>query len=170
MTSTGTTTPDAPAAPTAARWTITGPEAADFAAWRELFRGYTAFYEVPMSEEKAELVWSWLTDPDHELECLLARDADGTPVGLAHFRPFVRPLHGAVAGFLDDLFVSPEVRGGGAVDLLLARLRGIAAERGWNTVRWITADDNHRARSKYDQVATRTMFVTYDMAPAADRG
>ncbi|MGW6916101.1 N-acetyltransferase family protein [Kitasatospora sp. NPDC054939] len=156
-----------PATPAAARWTVTGPEPADFPVWRELFRGYTTFYRVPIADEKAELVWSWLTDPAHELECLLVRDADGTPVGLAHFRPFVRPLYGNVAGFLDDLFVSPEVRGGGAVDLLLARLREIGAERGWSTVRWITADDNHRARSKYDQVATRTMFVTYDMAPGA---
>jgi GNAT superfamily N-acetyltransferase len=147
------------------RWTVGVPEAGDYPAWRELFRGYCEFYRVPMPEEKAELVWSWLTDPAHELEGLLVRDADGTPVGLAHFRPFSRPLHGAVGGFLDDLFVAPEVRGGGAVDLLLARLREIAAERGWNTVRWITSDDNHRARSKYDQVAVRTMFVTYDMAP-----
>lgn len=152
----------------AARWSVGAPEAGDYAPWRELFRGYCAFYRVPMPEEKAELVWSWLTDPGHELEGLLVRDTDGTPVGLAHYRPFVRLLHGAVAGFLDDLFVSPDVRGGGAVDALLARLRVIATERGWNAVRWITADDNHRARSKYDQVATRTMFVTYDMAPATD--
>ncbi|MFF2043436.1 GNAT family N-acetyltransferase [Kitasatospora sp. NPDC058170] len=146
-------------------WTVTPPGSADFAAWRELFRGYCAFYKVPMPEEKADLVWSWLTDPAHELEALLVRDPDGTPVGLAHYRPFSRPLHGAVGCYLDDLFVTPAVRGGGAVDELLARLRAIAAERGWNVVRWITADDNHRARSKYDQVATRTMFVTYDMAP-----
>ncbi|MEV7602019.1 GNAT family N-acetyltransferase [Kitasatospora sp. NPDC089797] len=146
-------------------WTVGAPEPGDYPHWRELFRGYCAFYRVPMPEEKAERVWSWLTDPAHELEGLLVRDGDGTPVGLAHFRPFARPLHGTVGGYLDDLFVAPGARGGGAVDELLARLRGIAAERGWSTVRWITADDNHRARSKYDQVATRTMFVTYDMAP-----
>ncbi|MEV0189458.1 GNAT family N-acetyltransferase [Kitasatospora purpeofusca] len=147
-------------------WTVDAPTPADFVAWRELFRGYCDFYGVPAPEEKAELVWSWLTDPAHELDGLLVRDTEGTPVGLAHYRPFVRPLHGAVAGFLDDLFVAPAARGTGAVDLLLARLRTVAAERGWNTVRWITADDNHRARAKYDQVATRTMFVTYDMPPA----
>ncbi|MFF2348545.1 GNAT family N-acetyltransferase [Kitasatospora sp. NPDC058115] len=149
-----------------AGWTVGAPTDADFAAWRELYRGYGAFYRVPMPDEKAALVWSWLTDPAHELEGLLVRDADGTPVGLAHYRPFVRPLHGAVAGFLDDLFVAPAARGTGAVDLLLARLREIAAERGWNAVRWITAEDNYRARGKYDQVATRTRFLTYDMLPA----
>ena len=33
-------------------------------------------------------------------------------------------------------------------------------------VRWITADDNYRGRAKYDQHASRTMWITYDMAPA----
>ncbi|WP_030230825.1 GNAT family N-acetyltransferase [Streptomyces sp. NRRL S-350] len=147
------------------RWSVGAPEAGDFAAWRELFRGYAEFYRVPCPDGKAELVWSWLTDPGHEVEGLLVRDGDGRPVGLAHYRAFARPLHGAVGCFLDDLFVAPEARGGGAVDLLLGGLREIAAERGWNTVRWITAEDNYRARGKYDQVATRTPFLTYDMAP-----
>ena len=84
-------------------------------------------------------------------------------VGLAHYRPFARPLAATVGGYLDDLYVAPEARGSGAADALLARLREIAADRGWSVVRWITADDNHRARAKYDQVATRTMWVTYDM-------
>ena len=31
------------------------------------------------------------------------------------------------------------------------------------TVRWITADDNYRGRNVYDRLATRTMWVTYDL-------
>ena len=77
--------------------------------------------------------------------------------------PNFRPLAAAIAGHLDDLFVTPAARGTGAVDALLEALRTIARQRGWSKVRWITADDNHRARSKYDQVAERTMWVTYDM-------
>jgi len=147
-------------------WTVTPAAPEDFTAWRELYRGYADFYRVPLPDERAELVWSWIQDPQHEVDCLLVRNATGAPVGLAHYRPYARPLSGSVGGFLDDLFVAPEARGSGAVDLLFARLREIAAERGWSVVRWITADDNHRARSKYDQVATRTMWVTYDMPPA----
>ena len=33
-------------------------------------------------------------------------------------------------------------------------------------VRWITAEDNYRARGLYDKVAQRTSWLTYDMAPA----
>ncbi|GJF33584.1 hypothetical protein KNE206_62840 [Kitasatospora sp. NE20-6] len=149
------------------RWTVRPAERGDFAVWRELFRQYGEFYRVEIPDERFALVWSWIGDPSHEVNCLVVAGADGTPVGLAHYRPFARPLAGGVGCYLDDLFVDPAARGGGAVDALFARLRAIAVERGWNTVRWITADDNYRARSKYDQVATRTPFLTYDMAPEA---
>ncbi|MFD8410221.1 MULTISPECIES: GNAT family N-acetyltransferase [unclassified Streptomyces] len=139
--------------------------AEDFAQWRALYRGYADFYRVEQTEEMAGRVWSWLNDPGHEVQALVAEDAGGRLVGLAHYRPFARPLSATVGCFLDDLFVDPAGRGSGAADLLLARLREIAAEHGWSVVRWITADDNYRARGKYDQVATRTPWITYDMAP-----
>ncbi len=135
----------------------------DAAAWRALYRAYADFYQEPVTDEQLDLTWSWITDPGHDVEALLVRDASGGPVGLAHYRPYFRPLAAAVAGHLDDLFVTPAARGTGAVDALLEALRGIARQRGWSKIRWITADDNHRARSKYDQVAERTMWVIYDM-------
>jgi GNAT superfamily N-acetyltransferase len=145
-----------------------GPE--DYREWRELYRAYADFYQENVRDGQLDLVWSWITDPGHDVKALLVRDADGTVVGLAHYRPYFRPLAAAVAGHLDDLFVTPTARGTGAVDALLEALRKIARQRGWSKIRWITADDNHRARSKYDQVAERTMWVTYDMQvpPTAD--
>ncbi|QES47277.1 GNAT family N-acetyltransferase [Streptomyces venezuelae] len=145
--------------------TVRAARPEDFAQWRPLYRGYAEFYRVEQTEAAAALVWSWVTDPGHEVNALVAEDEAGRLVGLAHYRPFARPLAAAVGCYLDDLFVAPEHRGTGASDLLLAALRELAAERGWSVVRWITADDNYRARSKYDQLATRTMWITYDMAP-----
>ncbi|MEU8761465.1 GNAT family N-acetyltransferase [Streptomyces sp. NPDC048659] len=139
----------------------------DFAGWRALYRGYADFYRVEQTEEAAGTVWAWIHDPAHEVNALVAEDAAGRLVGLAHYRPFARPLSATTGCFLDDLFVAPDSRGSGAADALLAALRVLAAERGWSVVRWITADDNHRARAKYDQVATRTMWVTYDMTPGS---
>ena len=45
-----------------------------------------------------------------------------------------------------------------AFDTLNAR-GGVAGRR----LRWITADDNYRARSLYDKIAERTKWVTYDI-------
>lgn len=151
-------------------YTVGPPAPDDRGIWRELYRGYADFYREAVTDARLDLVWSWITDPNHDVKALLVRDPNGTAVGLAHYRPYFRPLAGAVAGHLDDLFVTPAARGTGAVDALLEALRAIARQRGWSKIRWITADDNHRARSKYDQVAERTMWVTYDMQvpPAAD--
>ena len=89
--------------------TIVRPTQADKAGWRRLYDGYATFYKRPMDDRKADRVWGWIHDPSHPVECLLARSADGALVGLAHVREFPRPLLGAVGGFLDDLFVDPEI-------------------------------------------------------------
>ena len=50
-------------------------------------------------------------------------------------------------------------------DRKVALIDALAEEgrrRGWSVIRWITADDNYRARTSYDRMAVRTMWVTYD--------
>ena len=134
--------------------------------WAELYRGYCAFYEVPVPD--LDHLWQRLTVTG-ELECFVA-EVDGRVVGLAHVRAFVRPLEGDTAAFLDDLFVDPGGRGGGIGAALLDHLRSLAAERGWGVVTWITAADNHVARGLYDRMAEAQPWVTYDMAPQQDAG
>ena len=48
-------------------------------------------------------------------------------------------------------------------DALFERLAAIGRERGWSSLRWLTADDNYRARALYDRRAKRTMWITYQM-------
>ncbi len=136
----------------------------DFPAWRELYRGYADFYEVEQTEEMAERVWGWILDPAHEVRALVAED-DSRLVGIAHYRPFARPLAASTGCYLDDLFVDPAARGSGVADALLTELRSRARANGWSVIRWITAADNATAQRVYDRVAERTMWVTYDMAP-----
>lgn len=135
--------------------------AGDRDRWGELYRGYAAFYDVPVPD--LDRLW-WRITELGELECLVA-ELDGEVVGVAHVRAFARPLEGDWGGFLDDLFVDPERRGSGAGAALLAHLRSLAHERGWGVVSWITGADNAAARRLYDRVAKAQPWVTYDMAP-----
>ncbi len=144
-------------------WRVRPVTADDHDRWRELYAAYARFYRSEQSAEQAERTWGWLLDPAHEVEGFVVVDEAGHAVGLAHVRAFARPLAASVGGFLDDLHVDEQARGTGAVDALLSALRDLAAERGWSVVRWITADDNYRARGKYDQVAERTTWITYDL-------
>lgn len=141
----------------------TGPE--HRAEWNQLYAGYAAFYRVVQTEEMRDRVWSWLMDPEHEVEGLVALDEMGRAVGLAHFRSFARPLSATTGGFLDDLFVAETARGSGAAEALIRRIAAIGRERGWSVIRWITAEDNARARKLYDRLARKTDWVTYDLAP-----
>lgn len=133
------------------------------ARWDELYAGYAAFYRVDQTPEMRDRVWGWLQDPAHEVKGLVALAGDGRPVGLCHFRPFARPLMSSVGGFIDDLFVDPDQRGRRVVDALVDAVAREGRARGWTVLRWITADDNHRARAAYDRFARRTHWVTYDL-------
>lgn len=134
----------------------------DFFAWLDLYEKYAEFYETPLTDQKALLLWSWLTAPDHEEDGLVAVDGERL-VGLAHFREFARPLEGDRGLFLDDLYVEDESRGTGVGHTLIEAVRQRAVERGLGVVQWITAHDNHTAQNVYDSVASRTSWVTYEI-------
>ncbi len=133
------------------------------ARWRGLYQGYADFYRRPSDDAHKATVWGWLMDPAHELEGYVAL-VDGVPQGLAHVRRMPSPLRGHDIGFLDDLFVDPAARGHRVGERLLDFLAELARVRGWGVVRWITADDNYRARALYDRIAAKTQWNLYEMA------
>ena len=135
----------------------------DRAEWDRLYAGYAAFYKVDQTAAMRDTVWGWLMDADHDTCGLAACDGEGAVIGLAHYRAFARPLSASTGGFLDDLFVDPAARGSGAADALIGALRDVGRARGWSVIRWITADNNYRARGVYDRIAARTPWVTYDI-------
>jgi len=137
---------------------------ADRPEWEALYQDYAAFYKVTQTSEMRATVWDWLHDPQHESSALVAEQG-GKLIGLAHYRGFARPLSATRGLFLDDLFVDPEARGSGGAKMLLVELRAIARVKGYSVIRWITADNNYRARGLYDQMADRTGWITYDLKP-----
>ena len=139
-------------------------EPGDREAWRRLFATYREFYECdPADHERVlDLVWGWLHDEGHELGGLVAT-LDDQVVGFAHHRLYSRPCEGETGLFLDDLFTEASVRGRGVGRALILRLSEIARSRGAAKVRWVTAHDNEVAQRLYDDVATRTDWLTYDL-------
>jgi len=139
-------------------------QASDSAEWAELYRGYRAFYALAPDDSVVERVWSWLNDDAHEVNAFVAL-SEGRIVGLAHYRRFARPSSGSMGIYLDDLFTSPTTRGAGVGRALLSELSSLAGREGSSVVRWITAEDNTRARRLYDSTAASTKWVTYDLVP-----
>ena len=138
--------------------------AENFDDWCNLYRGYAEFYKVPMDDYILHSLWSWIMDKNHEVEGLLAFiQGEDKPCGFAHVRRMPSPLRGIYIGFLDDLFVDPAYRGNKVGEALFEALKAHGKNRGWPKIRWITADDNYRARSLYDKLSSKTLWNTYEM-------
>jgi ribosomal protein S18 acetylase RimI-like enzyme len=142
---------------------IIRPLAEHHDAWNVLYTGYADFYKVEQTPEMRNRVWSWLHDAQHSVKGFIAIDDAGKPVGLTHYRPYARPLMATTGCFLDDLFVDPATRGQKIAEALIAAVVAEARAQGWGLVRWITAEDNYRARGLYDRVSTKTKWTTYEI-------
>ena len=130
--------------------------------WQELYKSYANFYKVEMNNQILETVWSWLHDRNHELNGIVY-EIDENIVALAHYRRMPRPLKGQDIGFLDDLFVEPIHRGKKIGEKLLNELKNISKSKEWGLIRWLTRDDNLRAKALYDRVAKKTSWDLYEL-------
>lgn len=125
-----------------------------------MYGAYARDVQLPATDPIARVVWEWIMNGTHRVECLLA-EREGSAVGFAIFRPFPRTLDGNEACYLDDLYVREEFRGTGVVRALLGKLVEITRARGWSHIRWVTTPDNLRARGLYDKVAKKMDLITY---------
>ena len=137
-------------------------EIKDKEQWKKLYHGYADFYQVTISEQILETIWDWLHDTDHDLNALVY-EIDNSIVALAHYRRMPSPLRGKYIGFLDDLYVDPQFRGKKIGEKIIEKLNDISKERNWGLIRWITRNDNHKAKSLYDKVAKKSTWEVYEL-------
>ena len=115
-----------------------------------------------MNDEILNTVWKWLLDQSHELNGLVYEE-NSKVIALAHYRKIPSPLRGKYIGFLDDLIVDSEHRGKKIGEKILSELKNISKKNGWGLIRWITRNDNKRAKSLYDKVSEKTTWDTYEL-------
>ena len=125
-------------------------------AGERLYRGYAGFYRVGPSDDKLATLFDWLMVPLHPCNGLVAENEGEALIALAHYFEMPSLLRGEDVGFLDDIFVDPATRESRAGEAMLRHLDGIAGEQCWAVVRWITRDNNYRARGLYDRLAQRS--------------
>ena len=130
--------------------------------WEALYRGYADFYKVEMKDEILKTVWSWLQDRNHDVKGIVY-EHENKVVGLAHYRRMPRPLRGKYIGFLDDIYVEPKYRGKKIGEKLIHELNEISKKNNWGLVRWVTRNDNIRAKSLYDRIAKKTTWDLYEL-------
>ncbi|MEO8689291.1 MAG: GNAT family N-acetyltransferase [Solirubrobacteraceae bacterium] len=138
----------------------------DLEALLPLLRDYCDFYEVSPSDDALLAVSrALIADPEHEGLQLIARGADGEATGFATVYWTWQTLNAARLAVMNDLFVTPDARGSGLADRLIAACRERAAEHGAGELAWQTAKDNHRAQAVYERVGGhRSEWLDYSLA------
>ena len=115
-----------------------------------------------MNEKILNTVWNWVHDKNHEVNGL-GYVIDNNLVALAHYRKMPSPLRGQYIGFLDDLYVDPNHRGKKIGEKIINKLNEISKANGWNLVRWITRENNSRAKALYDRVSEKSTWDVYEL-------
>ena len=135
--------------------------AADRAAWSPLWDGYTEFYGVDLAPEVTDETWRRLLDPDVDVHGFCAIDGGGALVGFVHY--LFHPVTWSITPrcYLEDLYVAPDIRGGGIGARLIKAVYAAADVRQADQVYWYTDETNAAARRLYDRIGQLTPFIRY---------
>jgi GNAT superfamily N-acetyltransferase len=135
-------------------------EAGDEPRWRELWDGYTRFYEREPREALTRRTWARIMDPGSPIDAIVAEHR-GRVMGIANYLTHESTLAVMPVCYLQDLFVDPACRGAGLgramIDWLVAEMKA----RGWARLYWNTRADNAQARALYDRYTPESGFVRY---------
>jgi len=148
---------------------IRRPLISDHEQWHALWQGYLTFYESSLATEVTDLLWQRIHDSAHEIQCRVAVASDKNLVGLVHFFPHAHTWFANPVCYLNDLFVDPQIRGGGIGAALIDAVVTEARQQHWSEVYWHTQQNNSVARGLYDKVTGGSDgFINYTIDVTAD--
>jgi GNAT superfamily N-acetyltransferase len=128
-----------------------------------LIRAYCQFYETEPDDDGLRKMFETLISDPSQGAVFLARDG-GTAVGFATLDWKWSSLKAARIGYLEDLFVDPEARGGGIADALIRACAERCRELDMPALQWLTAPDNRRAQRVYDRTGAQAdTYMEYDL-------
>lgn len=138
--------------------------AEDRPSWERLWDDYCDFYGQKLPPEVSDATWSRILDPASPIQGWGAF-VEGRLVGLAHTVLHPHTWSTRTLCYLEDLFVSPSVRGRGVGHSLISFLWDRAAAEGWGRLYWHTEESNATARRLYDRFRPADGYVRYTLTP-----
>jgi GNAT superfamily N-acetyltransferase len=107
--------------------------------------------------------WDRIHDPANPMRVLIAADGTDTAKGFILYLTFPFSWSRGDACYLQDLFVTEDMRGRGIARSLIEALESLGRERGWYKIFWMTQAHNTSAQRLYDRVGIRRDYVRYDL-------
>lgn len=143
--------------------TIRSLAPADEPRWRELFDGYTRFYEREPSEPITRHLWKRALDPTSAVYSIVAVDESALVIGIANYLVHENTTQLTPVCYLQDLFVDPERRRGGVGRQLIDWLLAETKRAGWSRLYWHTKETNYVGRILYDRYSPHSGFLKYSI-------
>lgn len=142
--------------------TIAAAEQEDYSSWLPLWINYQTFYRTKISDEVTKLTWERFLTPDEPVYCAVAK-YDGKIVGLVHYVFHRSTWAESNYCYLEDLFVSEEVRGQHIGKQLIEYVQKKAQKNHASRLYWHTHETNLRGQRLYDWVAKKSGMIEYRM-------
>lgn len=114
-----------------------------------LFKAQLEEHEIFTSEEALRAVTNTVVSDSSRGFILLARDDDGSFVGIAYAASHLSAEHGGTIGWLEELYVQPEWRSRGAGSSLLESIIARARQLAWRAVELEVVAGHERAVPLY---------------------
>ena len=142
--------------------TIESAEQKDYASWLPLWINYQTFYRTIISDEVTKLTWERFFTPSEPVYCAVAK-YDGKIVGLVHYLFHRSTWAESNYCYLEDLFVSEDVRGQHIGKQLIEYVQHQAKKHHASRLYWHTHETNLRGQRLYDWVAKKSGMIEYRM-------
>lgn len=137
--------------------------AADQKAWLPLWQAYLRFYKTELPAEVSDSTWQRFLDPSEPTHLALAWQGDKA-VGMV--QTVIHRSNWSIGNscYLQDLYVSPDLRGTGVGRQLIEHVYAAARDLGCAKVHWLTHETNTTAQQLYDRIADRPGFIQFRKA------
>lgn len=134
--------------------------AADRDAWMPLWQAYLTFYNTELGDNVSESTWQRFMDPSEPTHLALAWQGDEA---MGMVQTVIHRSNWSVGNscYLQDLYVSPQVRGTGVGRQLIEHVYAQARALDCAKVHWLTQKTNATAIRLYERIADRPGFIQF---------
>ncbi|MBN8649207.1 MAG: GNAT family N-acetyltransferase [Caulobacterales bacterium] len=154
-----------------------------YSHWLPLWRGYLEFYQEDLPQEITEITFKRLCDhAEKNMGGFIAfegekafpkkceavfgqetRKKENRAIGLVHYVVHRCTWSDKDVCYLEDLYVDPNVRGGGVGRALINKVADFARENDLRHVYWQTNKANERSQILYEKMAGESEFIVYKL-------
>lgn len=135
----------------------------DYRQWGMYWLAYQNFYKVWLSSTVTQTTWQRFFDEDEPVYCAVAKQGEQV-LGFVHYVIHRSTWAEQNFCYLEDLYVSPEVRGQQIGKHLIEYVQQQSIALHCGRLYWHTQEINHTAQKLYDWIAEKPGVIEYRMS------